>query len=311
MPAIDVTRLKTYPLASRRSKVAGQAFAKVCRKGGTFREFFDSLPDILVAGDLRKIVSAILTAHRKRKPVLFMMGSHVLKVGLNPLIIELLKRGVVTAIALNGSGIIHDFEIAYQGQTSEDVAEALADGSFGMAEETHRYVNGAIVAGAKKKIGLGRAVGQMILQKKLKYRQWSLLATCAERDLPATVHVAIGTDIIHQQATADGAAIGQTSLADFRTLAGVVAELGEGGVACNLGSSVILPEVFLKAVSVARNLGHSVKNLTTCDFDMIRHYRPRENVLVRPTLLGGQRFGVTGHHEIMIPLLVRAILEQL
>jgi hypothetical protein len=173
------------------------------------------------------------------------MGSHVLKVGLNPLIIELLKRGVVTAIALNGSGIIHDFEIAYQGQTSEDVAEALADGSFGMAEETHRYLNGTIVAGAKKHQGLGRAVGQMILQKKLKYRQWSLLATCAERGIPATVHVAIGTDIIHQQATADGAAIGRTSLADFRTLAGVVAELGEGGVACNFGSSVFLREVFL------------------------------------------------------------------
>ena len=311
MPTLDIAKLKTYPLASRRSNVSLAAFARPCRKGGSFREFYDSLPEILAAKQLRVVVDAIVQAHRHRRPVLWMFGAHVIKVGLSPLLIQLIRRKVITAIALNGAGVIHDFELAYMSSTSEDVADALADGSFGMAEETHRIINQAIRDGAKRKQGLGFAVGAMINKQRLPYRRLSLLATCHELGVPATVHVAIGTDIIHQQSSADGAAIGQTSLADFRKLVGVVATLGAGGVAGNLGSAVILPEVFLKAVSIARNLGHAVKDFTAFDFDMIRHYRPSENVLKRPTLLGGTAVHITGHHELLIPLLVRAITEAL
>ena len=311
MPTLDLAKLKTYPAGSRKSKVRFDALARPCRKGISFRQYYDALPNILAAKEFKAVVDAIVAAHRKRKPVLLMCGAHVIKVGLSPLLIELIKRQVVTALALNGAGVIHDFELAFMGSTSEDVAAALADGSFGMAEETHAYLNRAIREGAKKGWGLGRSVGAMINAKRLPYRRLSLLATCHALALPATVHVAIGTDIIHQQASADGAAIGQTSLADFRTLIGVVSQLGQGGVVGNLGSAVILPEVFLKAVSIARNLGQKVKDFTAFDFDMIRHYRPAENVLKRPTLLGGQAVHITGHHELMIPLLMQAIIEHL
>jgi hypothetical protein len=311
VPALDFAKLKTYPAGTRKSKVNFNAFARPCRKGTSFRQFLDSLPNILAVNELQAVVDAIVAAHRQQKTVLWMFGAHVIKVGLSPLLIELIKRKVVTAIAMNGAGVIHDFELAFMGSTSEDVAAALADGSFGMAEETHREINAAITAGAKKGWGLGESVGAMITKKRLPYQNLSLLATCHQLGVPATVHVAIGTDIIHQQASADGAAIGQTSLADFRTLVGVVATLGQGGVAGNFGSAVILPEVFLKAVSIARNLGHAVKDLTTFDFDMIRHYRPSENVLKRPTLLGGRAIHITGHHELLIPLLAQAVTEQL
>ncbi len=311
MPALDFTKLKTYPAGSRTSKVNVKAFARPGRKGGSFRQFYESLPNILAVNEFRAVVDAIVAAHKRRKTVLWMFGAHVIKVGLSPLLIELIRRKIVTAIAMNGAGIVHDFELAFMGATSEDVAAALADGSFGMAEETHSYINKAIREGAAKGWGLGRSVGGMIVKRRLPYRNLSLLATCHELGVPATVHVAIGTDIIHQQSSADGAAIGRTSLADFRTLVGVVATLGNGGVAGNFGSAVILPEVFLKAVSMARNLGHGVKHLTTFDFDMIRHYRPSENVLKRPTLMGGTAVHITGHHELMIPLLVRAITESL
>ena len=311
MPTLDFTKLKTYPAGSRKSKVNFSAFARPCRKGSSFRQFYESLPNFLAVKEFRTVGDAIVAAHRRRKTVLWMFGAHVVKVGLSPLLIDLIKRKVVTAIAMNGAGVIHDFELAFMGSTSEDVAAALADGSFGMAQETHAYINEAIRQGAEKGWGLGQSVGAMILKRRLPHRKLSLLATCCELGVPATVHVAIGTDIIHQQTTADGAAIGQTSLADFRKLVGVVATLGGGGVVGNLGSAVILPEVFLKAVSIARNLGHPVKDFTAFDFDMIRHYRPTENVLKRPTLLGGRAVHITGHHELMIPLLVRAITEQL
>jgi hypothetical protein len=311
VPTLDFAKLKTYPAGTRKSKVNFAAFARVCRKGSSFRQFYDSLPDLLAAKELRAVTDAIVAAHQQRKTVLWMCGAHVLKVGLSPLLIDLLKRRVVTAIAMNGAGVVHDFELAFMGSTSEDVAAALADGSFGMAEETHRLINEAIRTGARKGWGLGQAVGAMIVKRRLPHRRLSVLATCHQLGAPATVHVAIGTDIIHQQATADGAAIGQTSLADFRRLIEVVATLEPGGVVGNFGSAVILPEVFLKAVSVARNLGHPVRGFTACDFDMIRHYRPSENVLKRPTLLGGRAVQVTGHHELMIPLLACSVLEQL
>jgi hypothetical protein len=308
---LDFAKLKTYPAGSRKSKVNVSAFARVCRKGGSFRQFYESLPNILAVKEFQCVVDAIVSARRRRKTVLWMFGAHVIKVGLSPLLIDLIERRVVTAVAMNGAGVIHDFELAFMGSTSEDVAAALADGSFGMAEETHRLINGAICEGAKRGLGLGESVGRMILRRRLPHRRLSVLATCASLGVPATVHVAIGTDIIHQQATADGAAIGQASLADFRTLVRVVSTLGRGGVAANLGSAVILPEVFLKAVSIARNLGHAVRDFTACDFDMIRHYRPSENVLRRPTLLGGRAVHITGHHELMLPLLARAVLERL
>ena len=277
----------------------------------SFRDFYDSLPDFLAATNLRTIAKAIAEAHRRKKPVLWMMGAHVIKVGLSPLLIHMIRRKVITALALNGAGVIHDFELAYMGSTSEDVAAALADGSFGMAEETHRTINKAIHDGAKRGWGLGYSVGAMIKKSRLPFRSLSLLATCYELGVPATVHVAIGTDIIHQQATADGAAIGQTSLTDFRRLIGVVSTLSGGGVVGNVGSAVILPEVFLKSVSIARNLGHAVKDFTAFDFDMIRHYRPAENVLKRPTLLGGKAVAITGHHELLVPLLIQAVIEEL
>ncbi len=311
MRRLDLTKLKTYPAGSRKSKVNLDELAKPCRKGGSFRQFFDSLPNILAARDLRVVVDAMVSAHRQGKPVLLMCGAHVIKVGLSPLLLDLLRRKLVTAVALNGAGIIHDFELAFMGATSEDVAAALADGSFGMAEETHSILNQAIRQGAKRGWGLGYAVGAMIVKRKLPYRRLSLLAACYELGVPATVHVAIGTDIIHQQASADGAAIGRASLTDFRKLAQVVAGLGDGGVVGNLGSAVVLPEVFLKAVSTARNLGFSVRGFTAFDFDMIRHYRPAENVLKRPTLLGGRAIHITGHHELLIPLLIRAVTERL
>jgi len=311
VPTLDLTKLKTYPAGSRTSKVNFSAFARTCRKGGSFRQFYDSLPNILAVKEFSAVVDAIVAAHARRKTVLWMFGAHVIKVGLSPLLIDLIKRKVITAMAMNGAGVIHDFELAFMGSTSEDVAAALADGSFGMAEETHQFINGAIRDGAKRGWGLGQSVGAMIAKRRLPYRALSLLATCHQLRVPATVHVAIGTDIIHQQTTADGAAIGRTSLADFRRLIEVVSTLGRGGVVANLGSAVILPEVFLKAVSIARNLGHAVKDFTACDFDMIRHYRPSENVLKRPTLLGGRAVHITGHHELMIPLLARAVLERL
>jgi hypothetical protein len=311
VPTLDFTKLRTYPAGSRKSKVNFNAFARLCRKGSSFRQFYDSLPNILAAKEFQSVVEAIVEAHRRRKTVLWMFGAHVIKVGLSPLLIEFIRRKVVTAIAMNGAGVIHDFELAYMGSTSEDVAAALADGSFGMAEETHAYLNRAIRDGAKRGWGLGQSVGAMINARRLPYRNLSLLATCHRLGVPATVHVAIGTDIIHQQASADGAAIGRASLADFRRLVGVVSRLGHGGVVGNLGSAVILPEVFLKAVSISRNLGQSVRDFTAFDFDMIRHYRPSENVLKRPTLLGGKAVHITGHHELMIPLLVRAVIERL
>jgi hypothetical protein len=311
VPSLDFTKLKTYPAGSRKSKVNFNAFARLCRKGSSFRQFYDSLPSFLAAKEFQAVVDAIVEAHRHRKTVLWMFGAHVIKVGLSPLLIEFIKRKIVTAIAMNGAGVIHDFELAFMGSTSEDVAAALADGSFGMAQETHSFINKAIQDGAKKGWGLGQSVGAMINARKLPYRNLSLLATCHRLGIPATVHVAIGTDIIHQQASADGAAIGRASLADFRKLVGVVSGLGHGGVVGNLGSAVILPEVFLKTVSIARNLGHSVQDFTAFDFDMIRHYRPSENVLKRPTLLGGKAVHITGHHELMIPLLVRSVIERL
>ncbi|MBI1953060.1 MAG: hypothetical protein HYS41_02930 [Candidatus Omnitrophica bacterium] len=310
-PTIDLKRLARYSLASRKSKVAWDAFAKTTPRGASFRAFFDGLPKILAGESLHRLVEAIVQARRRGKPVILLLGAHVLKVGLSPLIVDWIERGVVTAAAANGAGIIHDFELAYQGKTSEEVAEALADGSFGMARETADLLNGAIGQGAKEKLGLGESVGRLIEKGRFRFKKLSLFAACWRKKIPATVHVAIGTDIIHQHPSCDGSAVGAASLTDFRKLTQAVSGLGGGGVVLNIGSAVILPEVFLKAVSTCRNLGFTVKDFTAANLDMIQHYRPHQNILLRPTALGGQRINLIGHHEILVPLLHAAVNERL
>jgi len=301
----------TYPLKQRKSKVAAGVLGVPWRAEGKMRDFLGSLPRTLAAADLREIVQRIAAAVRAQRPVVLGMGAHPLKVGLSPLIIDLLERGILSAVAMNGAGIIHDFELAYHGETSEDVAEALGDGSFGMARETGEFLNSAIRAGvAQIGVGLGRAVGEQIRAADLPHAHLSVLATCARLEVPACVHVAVGTDIIHMHPQADGAAIGEGSLRDFHLLTAVVAQL-EGGVFINLGSAVIIPEVFLKAISLARNLGHTVNAFTTVDLDFARHYRPAMNIVSRPTQQGGRGFHLTGHHEILFPLLCAAVIEEL
>jgi hypothetical protein len=310
MQPLDPRRARTYPLRRRRSKVATAALARPPRADASLRSFLDGLPHILAADDLRAAARAIAESHRRGRPVVVGMGAHVIKVGLSPILIDLMQRHVVTAIAMNGAGIIHDFELAFHGATSEDVAAGLGDGRFGMARETGEFLNDTIRAGAGRGIGIGRAVGDAILAARLPHRRLSLLATAARLDLPATVHVGVGTDIIHMHPGADGAAIGAASLGDFHLLAAVVGRM-ERGVFLNVGSAVIIPEVFVKALNLARNLGRRVRRFTCVDMDFTRHYRPHVNVIQRPTADGGQGIELTGHHEIMVPLLAAATLVEL
>jgi hypothetical protein len=309
---IDVADLKTYPLKKRHSKVRVSDFAKPWRRGDSFSRFYRSLPDILGVKTLRAVVSAIVAAHRKGRPIIVGIGAHVVKVGLNPLLVDLMKRSIVSAVAMNGAGIIHDFELALTGHTSEEVEAEIDEGRFGMAEETGRMINHAIIAGAKDHQGLGEAVGHYVnrYQGQFPNRDTSILAAGARLGIPVTVHVALGTDITHMHPSADGAAIGATSLLDFRRLAAVVAGM-EGGVYLNIGSAVVLPEVFLKTVSLGRNLGHTLSHITTVNMDFLSHYRPLTNVVRRPTQKGGSGYQLIGHHEIMLPLLAAAIYEEL
>jgi hypothetical protein len=272
--------------------------------------FLESLPDILAARTLREAVEAVATARLAGKPVVVGMGAHPTKVGLNPVLVDLMERGVITALAMNGAVIIHDFELALTGHTSEEVDTEINSGRFGMAEETGRFINQAIARGVQKGLGIGEAVGAWIEERRLPNRKTSLLAAGLRLGLPVTVHVAVGTDIIHMHPAVDGAALGEGSLRDFRLFAAVVAGL-EGGVYINLGSAVIMPEVFLKALTLARNLGHTVDRITTVNMDFLPHYRPLTNVVRRPTQKGGKGLALVGHHEIMLPLLAAGVLEQL
>ncbi len=309
---IDVARLKTYPLGRRHSKVRLSDFSSVWKPGHRLTDFLGSLPDILAVKTLRAIVQAIARAHRRGRPVILGMGAHPVKVGLNPVLVDLMERGIVTAVAMNGAVIIHDFELALMGQTSEEVEDEIDAGRFGMAEETGRMLNEAIVRGTKEGQGIGEAVGHYINRHKgeCPNLEISLLATGARLGIPVTVHVALGTDIIHMHPSADGAAIGAGSLLDFRRLATVVAGM-EGGVYVNLGSAVVMPEVFLKTVALGRNLGHKLEDITTVNMDFLPHYRPTTNVVRRPTQKGGKGFSLIGHHEIMLPLLAAAVIEEL
>ncbi len=307
---IDLAPLKTYSLASRKSKVDRTDFARAWRPQGSLKDFLDQLPRILAAGDFRAVVSAIAKAHKAGKNVVLAMGAHVIKVGLNPIVVDLMERGVLTAVAMNGAGIIHDLELAMAGKTSEDVLEGLEHGAFGMAKETADFLNHAMSVAAKEGLGLGQAVGRAITKENLPFAKESILATAERLQVPATIHVAIGTDIIHVHPAFDPGAAGKASHLDFRLFASVVAAL-QDGVYMNVGSAVVLPEVFLKALTLARNVGHKVNRFTTVNMDFIRHYRPSTNVVERPTIKGGKGYSLVGHHEIMFPLLAAAVIEKL
>ncbi|MGX9725853.1 MAG: hypothetical protein ACTFAK_00615 [Candidatus Electronema sp. VV] len=307
---LDFSGLNTYSLHERHSKVTVADFAQAVKPGMTVRELIVNLPKQLAGKDFPELVERIAAAVSNKRPVLVGMGAHVIKVGLAPILIDLMERGIISALALNGAGIIHDAEIAMVGRTSEEVANVLGAGAFGAARETGEVLNQAINQGAKEGIGLGEAVGNALLQQNFPFNGQSLLAQARRLGIPVTVHVAMGTDIIHIHPAADGAAIGQCSHHDFRVFCRLVSGL-EGGVYLNLGSAVLLPEVFLKALTVVRNLGHVAQRFTTANFDFIRAYRPATNVVHRPTLEGGKGFNFTGHHELMIPLLAAAIVDKL
>lgn len=307
---LDFSGLNTYSVYGRHSKVSVDDFAEPARPGMSVRQLLASLPAQFAGVDFPDLVKRIAAAHRRKRPIILGMGAHVIKVGLNPILIDLMRRGIITAVALNGAGIIHDTEIAMVGRTSEEVADVLGAGAFGAAKETGEVLNGAIAAGAAQGIGIGQAVGEMLLAGRFPHNDKSLLAIACDLQIPVTVHVAMGTDIIHIHPTVDGGAIGRAGHHDFRVFCRLVSEL-EGGVYLNVGSAVLLPEVFLKALTVARNLGHQVKDFTTANFDFIRHYRPATNVVHRPTLEGGKGFNFTGHHELMLPLLAAAVLDEI
>ena len=308
---IDMSSVKTYPLQNRINKVSVQDFATLPASETDLAPFLASLPNILKGQDFLALVDDIVAAHENKKPVIVMMGGHVIKCGLSPFLIDLAKRGVITGFAFNGASSIHDFEIALIGETSEDVSAYIQTGQFGMWEETGRLMNEAIQHAADTDIGMGEALGKQLVEMNAPYNAYSLLAAGVQHDVPITVHVAIGTDIIHQHPSANGAAIGAASFTDFRLLTTLVTDLEGGGVVLNLGSAVILPEVFLKALTIARNLGHTVSHFTTANFDMNQQYRPVENVVKRPTEMGGKGYTFTGHHELMIPLLVQAVRSRL
>jgi hypothetical protein len=313
-PEADVSELRTVEVGGRLHKVIASDFADEPAAGKSFREFLDGLPAILQAESLRSFARSVAAAIRSERGVLWLMGGHVVKTGLSPVLVRMIERGGAGFLAGNGSVAIHDYEIARWGATSEDVEAGLADGSFGMAEETGREMNEAIVAGAARGMGMGEALGHALAQRDdLVAPGRSILLASYLAGVGCSIHAAIGAEIIHQHPTADGAAIGDASMRDFRRLAGYLPELHEGGVVLNVGSAVVMPEVFLKALSVARNLNSGMpRDFDTADFDMIRHYRPRVNVVERPTRTGGGKgYQITGHHEIMIPMLAWAVEEYL
>jgi hypothetical protein len=304
----DLSDVKTYPLKSRKNKTRAEDFGQASDPGASLNAFIDSLPGILAAADFKAVVRAIVEAKRRDGGIVWGLGAHVIKTGVGPVIIDLMERGFVSAIATNGAAVIHDFEVALVGATSEDVEEALGPGRFGMAEETGRLLNGAIADGVGAGLGIGQAVTKFLGAKEPQFARSSILAAAARLQIPVTVHVAIGTDIIHMHPAASGAALGEGSLRDFRYFVSNVARL-ERGVYLNCGSAVVLPEVFLKAVALARNRGIALAELTTVNLDFVQLYRPQTNVVRRPTAgTSGRGYSLVGHHEIMIPLLAAAVI---
>jgi hypothetical protein len=304
----DLKDVRTYPLESRASKAKAADFAKPCGPGATVAAFLESLPKMLAAADFKAVVAAMVAARREERGILWGLGAHVIKTGLGPVIVDLMERGFVSGLATNGAAVIHDFEVALVGATSEDVDESLGPGRFGMAEETGRLLNEAITAGTRAGMGIGQAVARALGERTPPFGHLSILTAAARLNIPVTVHVAIGTDIIHMHPAASGAAFGEGSLRDFRHLAANVAKL-EGGVYLNCGSAVVLPEVFLKAVALARNRGLALTDMTTVNLDFVRLYRPQTNVVTRPTAGTGRGYSLVGHHEVMIPLLAAALVS--
>ena len=306
---LSLEEVSTYPLASRSSKVTVKDFARPVEDDASLQDFLSGLPNILAVRSLRELAAQVRRAHQLRKPIIWAIGGHVIKTGLAPVIIDLMRRGFVTAIAANGSVLVHDAEIALAGSTSEDVDATLGSGAFGGAEETGKLLNDAALDGARDQIGLGEAMGRALLALNPSYEHYSLLCAAYRMRLPFTAHVAIGADIAHFHPRADGASLGATTHTDFRLLAELVRRLNGGGVYLNVGSAVVLPEVFLKTVTLVRNLGHPLADFTTANFDFIQSYRPLTNVVRRPTADGaGRGYSITGHHELTIPLLAAAIL---
>jgi hypothetical protein len=306
--AFDLSGIATYPLASRRSKAHAPDFARPYQPGSGISAFLSSLPSLLAAADFKAVVAAMKATRASGGGILWGLGAHVIKTGLAPVVIDLMERGFVSALAMNGAGIIHDFEVALSGSTSEDVDNALGPGRFGMAEETGRLLNAAINDGVAAGKGIGQAVGDRLRELSPPHQASSVIAAAARLGVPVTVHVAIGTDIIHMHPNASGAALGEGSLRDFGYFVSNVARL-QGGVYLNCGSAVILPEVFLKAVALARNRGIPLDGLTTVNLDFMRLYRPQTNVVSRPTAGIGKGYSLVGHHELMIPLLAAALIE--
>ncbi len=304
----DLSDVRTYPLRSRTSKVRAGDFAKPYRAGSGVPGLLDSLPSVLAAQDFKAVVAAMAEARRAGRGIVWGIGAHVIKTGLSPVLIDLMERGFVSALATNGAGIIHDFEIALAGATSEDVEASLGEGRFGMADETGRLLNGAIADGVRAGLGIGQAVGTFLCERHPQHERASVTASAFRLGIPLTVHVAIGTDIIHMHPAASGAALGEGSLRDFRYFVSNVARL-EQGVFLNCGSAVILPEVFLKAVALARNRGCRLDGLTAVTFDFAKLYRPQVNVVSRPTAGIGRGYYLVGHHELLIPLLAAALIE--
>lgn len=304
----DLSGIRTYPLASRKSKARADDFARPYTAGSGIKGWLASLPGMLAASDFRAVVSALGDARRTGGGIVWGLGAHVIKTGLSPVVIDLMARGFVSAIAMNGAGVIHDFEVALSGATSEDVDESLGPGRFGMAEETGRELNEAIARGVGDGLGLGRAVGRHLASAGPRFADRSIAAAADRLNIPLTVHVAVGTDVIHMHPSASGAAIGEGSLRDFRYFVSNVARL-ERGVYLNCGSAVILPEVFLKAVALARNRGVPLAGLTTVNLDFVRLYRPQTNVVSRPVAGTGRGYSLVGHHELMLPLIAAALIE--
>jgi hypothetical protein len=309
MQPVDLSRIRTRSLQSRSNKVTVKRFAQPPRAGRSFAGFLASLPGILAGEELQAVTQAIVNARRNQRAVIVGLGAHVIKCGLSPVLIELMRRGIVTGLAMNGSGAIHDFEIGLIGATSEDVAAGLQDGSFGMADQTGKAMHTAINRVLERRdAGMGALLAEMLEEVQAPFRKHSLLAAGRALGLPVTIHVALGTDILHMHPDASGSALGQASFNDFRLFAAEIAELS-GGVYLNMGSAVILPEVFLKAFTIAQNLGGRLTDFVTVNMDMMLHYRPRENVVHRPALVGGRGCTLLGRHEIMIPLLAHAVVE--
>ncbi len=307
---LKLDRISTYSLKDRVSKVKATDFGSPHQAGSSFRSFLQKLPRILAARDLCMVAEAVVNACRNGKLVILGMGAHPIKVGLSPVIIDLMERGVLGALALNGACMIHDFELASIGRTSEDVGSLLQKGAYGMARETGQFINRAISDGVRRGLGLGHALGESMARADLPYSHLSLLVRAFQMDIPVTIHIALGTDIIHMHPEANGASMGEGSLRDFYLFSALASRLEEG-VFINLGSAVIMPEVFIKALSIARNLGFPTRNFTTVNLDFIQHYRPMTNVVSRPTELGSTGFAITGHHEIIFPLLAAAVIEKI